>query len=61
MQTDAGLVQHVEHAGKACADLGSEADALHLAAGERAALAIQSEIAEADLLQELDALHDFTL
>ncbi len=36
MQADRRLVEHVEHAGQAGADLGGEADALALAAGQRA-------------------------
>ena len=36
VQADRGLVQHIEHAGEAGADLRGEADALALAAGERA-------------------------
>ena len=36
MQPDRRLVQHVEHAGQARADLRGEPDALALAAGQRA-------------------------
>ncbi len=36
VQADGGLVQHIEHAGQAGADLAGEADALALAAGQRA-------------------------
>ena len=39
VQADRRLVQHVEHAGQARADLRGEADALALAAGERAGAA----------------------
>ena len=35
VQTDGGLVEHVEHADQAGTDLGCEADALRLTAGER--------------------------
>ena len=36
MQADGGLVQHIEHAGQAGADLRGQADALAFAAGQRA-------------------------
>ena len=36
VQADGGLVEHVEHADQAGTDLGCEADALGLTAGERA-------------------------
>ena len=36
VQADRGLVQHVEHANQARTDLGCQADALRLTAGERA-------------------------
>ena len=35
MQTDGGLVEHVKHADQAGTNLGCEADALRLTAGER--------------------------
>ncbi len=35
VQADGRLVEHVEHAGQAAADLAGQADALGLAAGER--------------------------
>ena len=37
MQADRRLVEHVEHAGQAAADLAGQADPLALAAGERRA------------------------
>ncbi len=36
MQADRGLIEHIEHAGEPRADLRGEADALALAAGQRA-------------------------
>ena len=42
VQADAGLVQHIEHAGQCTADLGGEADALALAAGQSASRAGQA-------------------
>ena len=58
MQADRGLVQHVEHAGQARADLRGEADALALAAGERAGVARERQVVEPDVDQEIQALAD---
>ena len=51
VQADARFVEHVEHAGESGAELGGEADALALAAGEGAAFAMQSQVAQADLVR----------
>src|SRR5882762_351937 len=59
VQADAGLVENVENAAKARADLRGEADALGFAAGKRGGGAIQAEIAEADGEQEIDAFGNF--
>ena len=59
VQADRGLVEHVEHAGQAGADLRGEADALALAAGQRAGGAREREIIEADVDQEVQPLADF--
>ena len=59
VQADRGLVQHVEHAGEARADLRGEADALALAARERAGGARERQIIEADIDQEFQPLADF--
>src|SRR5947199_297231 len=48
MQADARFVENVEDADQARADLRGEANALGFAAAERAAFAIQREIAETD-------------
>ena len=61
MQADAGLVQDVKHSCQSGTDLRGKTNALHLPTGKCAALAIQREITEPDLLQELDALHDLAL
>ena len=69
MQPDRGLVEHVEHAGQAGADLRSEPDALALAAGQRAGGAGQRQIIEPDIDQKFqpradlleDAAGDFVL
>ena len=55
MQTDAGFIENVENASQTGADLCREAYPLRFAAGKRAALAIQCEIAEPDLDEKLQA------
>ena len=59
VQADGGLVEDVEHAAEARADLRGEADALAFAAGERGGIAIEREIVEADGAEEFEALDDF--
>ena len=59
VQADARLVQDVEHADQARADLGGQPDALRLAAAQRAALAVEREIAEADVFQKTEPGADF--
>ena len=54
MQPDARLVEHVEHAHQPRADLRRQADALRLAAGERARAAVEVQIVEADAEQQLE-------
>jgi len=56
---DAGLVENIENAAKARADLRGEADVLGFAARECGGGAIQAEIAEADGEQKIDAFGDF--
>ena len=56
MEADGGLVQHVEDAAEAGADLGGEADALAFAAGEGGGGAVEGEVGEADGVEELEAL-----
>ena len=53
VQADRWLVEHVEHAGEAGADLRRQPDPLALAAGERGCLAIKRKIAEAHLVEKL--------
>src|SRR5215472_13297241 len=55
MQTDAGFIKNVENAGQSGADLCREPYALGFAAGQRAALAIQREIAEPNFQEKLQA------
>ena len=59
VQADARLVQNVEHAGQAAADLRGEADALGFAAGEGSALAFEGEVSQADFFEESEAAGDF--
>ena len=59
VQADRGLVQHIEHAGQARADLRGQPNALAFAAGQRAGGARQREIIEADVEQEGQPLADF--
>src|SRR3712207_4841990 len=58
VEADRGLVEHVEDAREAGADLRGEADALGLAAGEGARGAAEVEIVEADIVEEAQALVD---
>ena len=53
VQADRRLVEHVEHADEAAADLRRQPDALRLAAGERGRRAVEREVVEADVEQEL--------
>ena len=59
MEADGGLVEDVEDAAEAGADLRGEADALAFAAGERSGIAIEREVVEADGAEEFEALDDF--
>ena len=54
VQADGGLVQDVEHAHQPGADLGRQADALRLAAGQRRRGAIQRQILQADIDEEAE-------
>ena len=58
VQADGRLVEDVEDAGQAAADLAGEADALALAAGEGAGVAGEGQVVEADVDQEAEALAD---
>src|SRR5262249_5372352 len=55
MQTDAGFIENVENACQTGADLRREPYPLRFAAGKRAALAVQCEIAEPDFYEKLQA------
>ena len=58
MQADGRFIEHIEHAGKVGSELRGEADPLGLAAGKGFRGALQREIAEADVVEELQALLD---
>ena len=58
MQADGGLVEYIERADEARAERCGELDALRFAAGERGGEAVEGEVVEADLDEEVDALAD---
>ena len=58
MQADGGLVQYIECADQARAERCGELDALRFAAGERGGEAVEGEVFEANLDEEVDALAD---
>ena len=58
VEADGGLVEHVEHAGEAGADLRGEPDALALAARQRAGGAGERQIVEPDIDEEVQPLAD---
>ena len=59
VQADGRLVEHVEHADQAGADLRGQADALGLAAGQRSRRALEVQVLQADVEQEAQACLDF--
>ncbi len=62
VQPDGRLVQHVQHADQARADLGGEPDPLRLAAGQGGRRPVQGQVVQAHVEQEahprVDFLHD---
>ncbi|KAF1065940.1 MAG: hypothetical protein GAK45_02062 [Pseudomonas citronellolis] len=58
VQADRWLVEDVHHPDQAGADLAGQADTLRLATGEGIGAAIQGQIVQADVDQELQALAD---
>ena len=58
VQADRWLVENVEHADQAAANLPGEPNALRLAAGERRRGAVEREVFEADVLQEAQPAAD---
>src|SRR5207237_2825856 len=59
VQADRRLVEHVQDADQPAADLRREPDALRLPTRERGRVAIQRQIVEADVEQELQPLDHF--
>ena len=59
VQADARLIEHIEHARQAGADLAGQADALAFAAGQGAAGAVKVEIIEAHIVEEAKPFVDF--
>ena len=58
VEADRRLVEDVEDADQAGADLGGQPDALGLAAAERARRPVEGEVVEADVEQEVEPLED---
>src|SRR5690606_23399190 len=58
VQTDARLVEHEQRVDERRAERGRQVDSLHLAAGQRARLPVQRQVAEADLVQVAEAGED---
>ena len=58
VEADARLVEDVEHAHQAGADLGGQPDALRLAAGEGVGGALERQVVESDVDQEAEPLPD---
>ena len=58
MKADGGFVEDVEDALEIGAELRGEADALGLAAGESGGGAVELEVAESNLIEEVEALHN---
>ena len=57
VESDGRLVEDIEDSRETRADLGREADALHLSAGERRGGAVEGEVVESDVEQELQPPH----
>ena len=59
VEADGWLVEDEEGAGEGCSEAGGEVDSLDLAAGEGAGGAVEGEVAEADLVEVVEAGVDF--
>ena len=59
VESDRRLVENVEDPGQTRADLRCQADTLHFAAGKRRGRAVEREVVEPDVEQELEAAADF--
>ncbi len=58
VQADGGLVEHVQNAAQARADLRGETNALALAAGERGGIAVERKVVEADGAKKFQPLRN---
>ena len=58
VQADRRFVEHVHHAGQARADLRRKPDALRLAARQRFGRAVERQVIEPDVVQELQPVDD---
>src|SRR5579863_3819763 len=58
MQADRGLIEHIEHAGEARADLRGEPDALAFAARQSGGRPRQRQVVEPDVAQENQPVAD---
>ncbi len=59
VQADRGFVEDVEHAHQAAADLPGQPDALHLAAGKGGGGAVERQVLQAHIFEELQAAANF--
>ena len=59
VQADRRLVENVDHADQAAADLGRQADPLALAAGQRRCAAVERQVIETAAQQEPEPAADF--
>ena len=59
VEADGGLIEDVEDALEIGSELRGEADALGFAAGEGGGGAVELEVTESDVVEELKALDDF--
>ena len=55
VQANAGLVQHIHHTGQARANLRGQANALRFAARQRVGAAVEAQVGQAHIVQELQA------
>ncbi|SCF65498.1 hypothetical protein [Streptomyces sp. Ncost-T10-10d] len=58
VQPDGRLIQHVQHAGQPCSDLGRQSDPLRLPAGKGSSGPVEGEVVQADVEQEAQPLAD---
>ena len=59
VQSDRRFIEHKQRVDQGSAERGGQVDPLHLAAGERARLAVQRQVTQADLVQVFEPGADF--